>query len=465
MKLSTRFLVPAVLAVGAVAVTSMWLTFSGSGNLQPRVPGTDHAPEAEGGAGTNPVLAGTLIQGGGEAAALEGAWPAFRGPSRSGISPERTPLARTWGPAGPRELWSVDAGEGYAGAAISQGRVYLMDYDQDKRQCALRCLSLADGREIWRYAYPMAVKRNHGMTRTVPAVSGKYVVAVDPKCNVVCADAISGELRWGLSLVRELGATVPPWYTGQCPLIDGDSVILAPAGKDALFLAVDLATGRIKWKTPNPREWKMTHSSVMPMEWAGRRMYLYCGSGGVAGASAADGALLWDTTEWKISMATVPSPLVLDDGRIFLTGGYNAGSLMLQLAQDAGKIVPRIVFRLPPTVFGATQHTPVLLDGRIYGIEANGHFVCLDLQGKIVWSSGTADKFGNGSFLVAAGLGFALNDTGMLSLFEAPADKFNLLAKAPVLKGHDSWGPMALVGGRLIVRDLTKVVCLDVAAH
>jgi outer membrane protein assembly factor BamB len=30
--------------------------------------------------------------------------------------------------------------------------------------------------------------------------------------------------------------------------------------------------------------------------------------------------------------------------------------------------------------------------------------------------------------------------------------------------GVDCWGPMALVGGRLIVRDMTRMVCLDVAA-
>ena len=52
----------------------------------------------------------------------------------------------------------------------------------------------------------------------------------------------------------------------------------------------------------------------------------------------------------------------------------------------------------------------------------------------------------------------------MLSLFETPAEKFNLLSRAQVLKGRESWGPMALAGGRLIVRDLTKLVCLDVAA-
>ena len=193
-------------------------------------------------------------------------------------------------------------------------------------------------------------------------------------------------------------------------------------------------------------------------------MYLYCGSGGVVGVAASDGALLWDTTDWKISIATVPSPLVLGQGRVFLSGGYNAGSLMIELREDAGKIVPHTVFRLPPETFGATQHSPVVVQGRIHGIRANGHFVCLDPQGKVVWSSGSAGQFGLGPFLVAAELGFALNDNGMLSLFEAPAEKFNLLAKAQVLKGRESWGPMALAGGRLIVRDLTRVVCLDVAA-
>ena len=31
-----------------------------------------------------------------------------------------------------------------------------------------------------------------------------------------------------------------------------------------------------------------------------------------------------------------------------------------------------------------------------------------------------------------------------------------------MLAGHDSWGAMALAAGRLIVRDLTRMECLDV---
>ena len=55
-----------------------------------------------------------------------------------------------------------------------------------------------------------------------------------------------------------------------------------------------------------------------------------------------------------------------------------------------------------------------------------------------------------------------MNDAGKLSLMEDSATRFNLLAQAQVLKGRESWGPMALAGGRLLARDFTRLVCLDV---
>jgi outer membrane protein assembly factor BamB len=40
--------------------------------------------------------------------------------------------------------------------------------------------------------------------------------------------------------------------------------------------------------------------------------------------------------------------------------------------------------------------------------------------------------------------------------------EFQLLGQAKVLNGRDSWGPMALAGNRLLVRDLDTLACLDV---
>lgn len=461
----TPWLWPGAAGLVALVALGLWLGLRPSGPLALRVPGTDRGPEGEKGTTGNAVLAGTLTRGEGQPATLAGAWPQFRGPNRDGIEPEPAHLARTWPAAGPRELWGVDVGEGYAGPVVLHGRVYLMDYDREKKRDALRCLSLADGREIWRYSYPVPVKRNHGMSRTVPAVTETCVVAMGPKCHVVCLNPVTGELRWGLDLVRQYGTTVPPWYAGQCPLIDQDAVILAPGGKDALLLAVEAETGKVLWKTPNPHAWKMTHSSVTPMEFQGQRFYVYCANNGVVGVSAKDGAILWETTDWKISIATVPSPVNLGEGRLFLSGGYNAGSLILQLSKAGERWEARTVQKLGPEVFGATQHTPVLYQEHLYGVRADNKFVCLTPEGKPVWASDSGQTFGLGPFLVAHGLVFAVNDAGLLRLFEASPERYHLLAQAQVLKGRESWAPLALAGDRLLARDLTRMVCLDVGEH
>ena len=454
----------AAACLGFIAI-AVWLTTGVATPLALRVPGTDAAPETVAGQGNNPVLAGKVISADGKPSNLPGSWPSFRGAKVDNISDDPTTLSRTWSSSGPKQLWAVDVGEGYAGAAISRGRVYVMDYDQVKKQDALRCLSLADAKEIWRFAYDNAVKRNHGMSRTVPVVTDKFVIAIGPKCHVICLDALTGELRWTIDLVEKFGTTVPPWYAGQCPIVDGDKLILAPAGTNVLMTAVSLGTGEKIWETHNPRGWQMTHSSVMPMEYAGKRMLIYSGSHGVAGVAAEDGTLLWQTTEWKISIATIASPLVLDDGKIFLSGGYNAGSAILQLRSEGEKIVPRIVTRIPAQVFGSTQHTPIFYNQHIFGVRPDGQFACLDTIGKVVWTSGTQHQFGLGPSVVANGLAYVMNDSGKLTLLEASTERFQLLAEAQVLEGRESWGPFALAGNRLIARDFTKMVCLDVGTN
>jgi outer membrane protein assembly factor BamB len=136
---------------------------------------------------------------------------------------------------------------------------------------------------------------------------------------------------------------------------------------------------------------------------------------------------------------------------------------MLQVKRVQGRWQADTIFKLEPEVFGATQHTPILFEEHIYGVRADGRFTCLDLQGKAVWTS--EQQFGLGSFIMGDGLIYALNDSGLLRMIEAIPQKYNLLAQAQVLQGHESWGPMALAGGRLFARDLTRLVCLDVAQH
>ena len=456
-----------ILVVGAsvlgAAAIAVWLSGGEAADLGERLPGqTVRLPGADADADREPANPGMLVNGPGKPSALKGSWPGFRGPKRDGIAHDATGLLRAWPPAGPAVLWRVPVGEGHAGVAIHNGRVYLVDYDRTKREDAIRCLSLDDGQEIWRYTYSVHIKRNHGMSRTVPAVTDDYLVAIGPKGHVTCLKSQSGVLVWKKNLPKENKTIVPDWYAGQCPLIEGDLCILAPGG-DPLMMGVELASGDLRWSTPNPGRLGMTHVSVMPVAPPGGvRQYVYCATRGVVGVAADDGRLLWAFPDWWIAIANIPSPVPLGDGRVLLTGGYNSGAVALGLT--GGGTAVEEVARFKPADLGSDQQTPIRYRDHVYVVLPSGQLACLDQQLRTVWTSGPNRRFGLGPYLAADGMLFVLNDdAGTLHLVLADPSAYRELASAKVLDGHHAWAPMALAAGRLILRDSEELRCLQVA--
>jgi outer membrane protein assembly factor BamB len=398
-----------------------------------------------------------------------GDWPQFRGTDRSNISAE-TGLLRTWPSQGPKVLWKTAVCEGYAGAAIKDGRIYLNDYNDKKKEHLIRCISLADGKDIWQWSYPVEVRPNHGITRTVPAIGQKLVFSLDPKCRFHALDAKTGKIIWQKNLVQDYKATIPGWYAGQNPLIDGDRVLLATGG-DALIIAFDQATGKEIWRTPNPGKEMMSHSSLMPATIGGVKQYLYLSMKNLMGIAASDGQLLW-SVPFTARIVAVPSPISIGDGRVFVTSGYEAGSAMFQVEKGAAGFSARKLFSLTSTQFNSEAQTPILFQNHLFAVSSKtrGRFTCLNLDGKVVWQSPvvsgnaeTSRTFGLGTFMLADGMFFILDgNTGMLRLVEASTKEYIELASAQILNGEDVWGPMALSDGKLIIRDMSQMVCIQV---
>ena len=448
------------------------VVYDPAGGLAENVPGMDGAPAAASSAVNAPVHIGEHFRSfGGVPSAIDGSWPRFRGASFDNEYLGKIPVP----PAGtdwhPAVRWTVSLGEGHAGAAVANGRVYVLDYDERRQADALRCFSLDSGAEIWRRWYTVALKRNHGYSRTVPAVSGRFVLTIGPACHVMCCDSLDGTLLWGVDLPRELGAEVPLWYTGQCPVIDGNTAVIAVGG-DSLLVGLDLATGRVRWRAPNPQHYKMSHSSVMIATIRGTRMYVYAAVGGIVGVSAEPGTagrIQWETPAFDAKVIA-PSPVCLPDGRVFVTAGYGAGSIMLKIEGNDGRFSARVLYRYGPADGFACEHqTPVLWRGMLLGIlpkdagPRRSELACWDPAGKWVWSSGQANRFGLGPYLVADGKLVILNEDGVLTLAEASTEGFRPLATARILDGPDAWAPMALADGYLLARDTRRMTCLDLS--
>jgi outer membrane protein assembly factor BamB len=474
--LLTRLAPLASAAAAAVAIAA-WLSPGPAREYHLRGRETDLAPvlpsepvagpttAADGGADRPPLvpLPGKLVAGEAEPATeLPGSWPCFRGEDRDGVAEDSVPLLRDWPEDGPEVLWSLDVGDGYAGAAVDRGRLWLLDYDFDRKADVLRCLSLADGGEIWRRWYSNPIRKQHGLSRTVPAVAGKYVVSLGPSCHVLCCEADTGEALWSIDLVEEYGAEVPEWYAGQCPLIDDGRVILAPGG-DALMIAVDCATGEVLWRTPNPNGWKMTHASIAPATIAGRKMYLYASTGAAVGVDAATGELLWADTSWRMrGPALCATPVPCGDGRILLSTGYRGGSKMIRVTRDGDAFAVETLWQVGERVLGSEQQTPIFYRGHIYAVTPRGRLTCVDLEGRTLWDTSEGRKFykGYGPYMIADGLLLVMGSNGLLVAAEATPAGYRELAAAEVV-GKESWAPMALAGGRLLVRDINRLVCLD----
>jgi outer membrane protein assembly factor BamB len=467
-----RILLTAFIVVG-IGILAWWLIYNPVKTFKTSVPGMD---DRKSGAVAAPkVNIGESFTFFKTCDDIPGTrWPRFRGADFDNVSKENIRLIDSWG-KGPKILWKIPLGEGHAAPAVYDGRVYLLDYDETKKQDLLRCFSLATGDELWQRGYTVRLKRNHGLSRTIPAVTDKYVVTIGPRCQVMCVDRIKGGLLWGLDLANEYKTEVPFWYTGQCPLIDNDTAVIATGGK-SLMIGVDCKTGNKVWETPNPKNWKMSHSSIMPMVFKGKKMYVYCAVGGLCGisASGADkGKLLWETTRFSPAVIA-PSPLILDNGLVYMTAGYGAGAVVIQVKESGGSYTAEIVQQYKPMAgLASEQQTPIFYNGYIFGIlpkDAGGlreQFACYkagDTQ-KVLMSSGKEARYGLGPYILADNKFFILSDDGEMTIAKYSSSVFKVLDKAKIIDGQDSWGPIAITGGYLLMRDSKTMVCLDVRAR
>jgi outer membrane protein assembly factor BamB len=252
---------------------------------------------------------------------------------------------------------------------------------------------------------------------------------------------------------------------------DGKAVIAT--GGTALMIGLDCKTGEKLWEAPNPGGWKMSHASIMPWEFQGTKMYVYSAVGGVCGIAADgenEGSILWSSNEWNNSVVA-PSALCMPDGKIFLTAGYGAGSMVFQIKKDNGRFIAEKKYEYKPNEgLACEQQTPIYHNGLLYGIlpkdagALRNQFVCVDPRDcrKVVWSSGKTQRFGLGPYMIADGKFFILNDDGILSIVQPSEQQFLLIDQIRVFEAHDAWAPLAIADGHLILRDANNMICMDI---
>ena len=401
-------------------------------------------------------------------------WPQFLGPNRNAVSSE-TGLARQWPVDGPRQLWAVELGPGFGGAAIEGNEVFVLDRESDEGDL-LRCFDLSTGKELWRFEYLIPGRLPYHGSRTVPTVVGKFVYTIGPFGQVHCIDRESHSPVWSLDTAAEYNVLPPRFGFAQSPLLLGSMVIVAVMGEDVGLVALDAETGKEVWRTIGVGE---SFSTPTLIEIRDKQQILFLSvvnrEGLLSSFDPITGRLLWQSSNYN-NRLPIPGPTQIDRGKLFLTGGYEAGSVLLDVRKEPKKLRFPEAFRLER---GSQIHRPFLIDNHLYFIgnenailkvrsrHVEGGLMCVDLNGKVKWKTGASPNFGRGGMIFADGL-LVIQDgrNGILRLVQPDPAGYRQLAEADIFNAREEddlkmWAPMALSGGKLVLRSQGEMKCLD----
>ncbi len=199
---------------------------------------------------------------------LQADWPGWRGPQRDGRSLEALPEKL---PAEPKPLWKLSIGHGYSGAITLGDTLVYVDDSQGSETA--HALDRSTGKERWKapYAKSWSDEFEPG-PRCTPQIDGDRVYVQSAQGIVTCLSLSDGKQLWrldykdlGMTWVGDrqanVGASVRRGHTGS-PIVDGDRLFLQTSALNGRsIIAVDKRTGsncgRPSTNTPptRPRSW------------------------------------------------------------------------------------------------------------------------------------------------------------------------------------------------------------------
>jgi outer membrane protein assembly factor BamB len=429
--------------------------------------------------GLGVVLAAGLVFAGPEEKTTTGDWPCWRGPERTGLSPE-TGLLKEWPAGGPKLLWKATGlGGGFSTPSLAAGHIYLLGTKEEIKGRRgggpelLIALDANGGKRLW--DTPVGtVKGGHPGPRSTPTVDGDRVYALSSDGTLICATTDKGEVVWKIHLIKDLGGRHGSWAYAESPLIDGDKLICTPGGEEASLAALEKKTGKVIWKCSlahlkgkpdrrgRQRPYQVAgYSSPIVTEIDGVRQYIQFVSGGVVGVAAKDGALLWHYEAPANGTANCSTPLFRPadkGGYVFAASGYGTGGGMARVTRDGDTFRAEEVFFVRQL---QNHHGGMVQVGdHIYGTN-NSSLLCVDSRtGDIVWQNRCVGK---GSVAYADGHLIVRSERGPVALVEAtPAGyKEKGRFRQPDRSEQRSWPHPVIAGGRLYLRDWDVLLCYD----
>jgi|GEM_PF-148654 len=401
-------------------------------------------------------------------------WPQWGGPQRDGIWREKGVVERI--PSSGLEVrWRARVSNGYSGPAVANGKVFLTDRLSNPDRERVLCFDASDGSKIWEFTYPCEyadMEYGNG-PRATPTVHDGRVYTFGTKGHLLCLSVSDGRVIWRKDLVKEYLAEIPRYGASAAPIIENDLLIAYAGGKpDAMMVAFDRNTGVERWRALSDRP---AHSAPIIVERGSTRQLIVWTGDAVNALSPETGKALWRIPykcSWDVAEA-IATP-IHQDGRLLFVKGWGRGSLMLKLNAAKPEVTELWQTRSKPSTMMAS---PVFI-----GLD---HFISIQGQsgltfhtskdGDQMWADRTAIGDARLGYAHATRNGdriFIFNQSGHLILGRPTPEGFEKLGDTLLVeptRGYRAQGPIvwahpAYANQNVYARNDRELVCASLAS-
>jgi outer membrane protein assembly factor BamB len=393
-------------------------------------------------------------------------WPQWRGPQRDGISHE-TGLLKEWPKDGPKLLWQVkDIGRGYSTPSVVSDKLYLLANEGLDNEF-VEALSVKDGKRLWSTRLGKVgspdQQPNFPAARSTPTVDGKVLYALGSDGDLACLETDSGKVIWRKNLSTDFHGKVCTWAYAESPLIDGETLVCTPGGKEATLVALNKKTGEVIWKSAVPGGDEAEYASVVTAEVDGNKQYVQLLQNGVVGVDAKTGKFLWRNPKIRGPYnASIPTPVAYQN-YVYGAAAGGGGGLVKLKAKDGGCEAEQVYFsaKMPTAIGGAVK-----VGNFLYGCTGQA-LLCLEFTtGGIKWQE---RSIAPASLCCADGRLYLHSEEGDVALVEATADGYHEKGRFTppdqpkrINEMEKAWAYPAVANGRLYIRDHDRLWCYDV---
>ena len=366
----------------------------------------------------------------------------WRGENRDGIYSEPG-LLKKWADDGAEMLWYIEGlGDGYTSPAIANGKIYITGLDGESLVLFVFDIN---GKFLNRKVVGGEWSGSYPGTRSAVNVNDGKLYVFGGQGTLHCLDEETLNELWKKDLIAEFGGSNLTFGITESPLIVDERIFITPGGKENNMVALNKNTGALIWSSTGTGT-IAAYCSPQYIDGYSVPIIVTCTENEIMAINANTGDLLWQHPQ-KSKYAIHPNTPIYNDGMIFSTTGYGAGSWLYRITNDGLGAEPVWQNNVDNQMGGAVK-----MGDYVY---TSGHnrrgFYCVDWHtGEIKYK---VNQISPSAIVAADGMLYVYSDKGEVALVKPNPDKFELVSSFKVTLGtNQHWAHPVIHDGVLFIR-------------